>query len=530
MFKKICISLVVIMILLGSLFNVSRVYAQVTPTDPIPTVTYDSATDPAPAPTSSNGVIGFKACAFNSGSGNNSNALKSCIEDVLKFLFVIGIFLMVFRIAYIGINKLNPEGGDEKEQVNLIRDVIIGLVLLGAPALVLGAVNQNLLNLNFLDFTGLTGGPRPQVATKSTANVKPVIRAPINPAYAPVGTLFEAATGTVNTSGGKVTSIGYTSGAGYRSTPVVTISGGGGSGAKASPVMQGGKVVGVNITNAGSGYTSTPTVTFEGGEVGEVTGDYQDAVLIDPIIQGVRLTNFEASLTSFVSLLDSDTSFLDPSKGGAFDITKQSIYKQLGAVIGLEASCRDVFTLPRYTEKDCDTLGVKGIEGRSFQDALAVVPNDIRKRFLGDINYYLGSDTGTTAVEFVNFKKIEIVPSGRPATSTSYQERIADRRVNVGCDGFVNFNCQTISQAQYTIHFCAQNYFNVEGAGVPVGFVTTECDNVISDNSGITEKGIYKKPTCYNFRQCTFEEIQTIIPKAKAFPARSKFKRSIKYI
>lgn len=51
-------------------------------------------------------------------------------------------------------------------------------------------------------------------------------------------------------------------GAGYTSTtlPTVIIVGGGGSGAKASPIVSQGQVTGYTITNAGSGYTTAPTI------------------------------------------------------------------------------------------------------------------------------------------------------------------------------------------------------------------------------------------------------------------------------
>jgi hypothetical protein len=53
-----------------------------------------------------------------------------------------------------------------------------------------------------------------------------------------------------------------TGGSGYVTTPAVTISGGGGSGATAQATMAGGVVTGVSIMSPGSGYSSTPTVTL----------------------------------------------------------------------------------------------------------------------------------------------------------------------------------------------------------------------------------------------------------------------------
>jgi uncharacterized repeat protein (TIGR01451 family)/fimbrial isopeptide formation D2 family protein len=53
-------------------------------------------------------------------------------------------------------------------------------------------------------------------------------------------------------------------GSGYTSAPTVTISGTG-TGATASPVLSGGVITGVVVTNPGTGYTGTPTVSFTGG-------------------------------------------------------------------------------------------------------------------------------------------------------------------------------------------------------------------------------------------------------------------------
>ena len=53
-------------------------------------------------------------------------------------------------------------------------------------------------------------------------------------------------------------------GTAYTVPPVITISGGGGTGATATAVIDTGVVTSIIITNPGSGYTSTPTVTFSG--------------------------------------------------------------------------------------------------------------------------------------------------------------------------------------------------------------------------------------------------------------------------
>ena len=66
--------------------------------------------------------------------------------------------------------------------------------------------------------------------------------------------------------GGSISAINVTSGGtGYTSAPTVTLTGGGGSGATATAIVDSGSVIGVAITNPGTGYTGVPTVAFTGG-------------------------------------------------------------------------------------------------------------------------------------------------------------------------------------------------------------------------------------------------------------------------
>ena len=71
------------------------------------------------------------------------------------------------------------------------------------------------------------------------------------------------ATATANLSGPFVTSYTITGGGnGYVTPPLVTITGGGGSGATASATISSGVVTAINPGSAGSGYSSPPTVTI----------------------------------------------------------------------------------------------------------------------------------------------------------------------------------------------------------------------------------------------------------------------------
>ena len=72
-------------------------------------------------------------------------------------------------------------------------------------------------------------------------------------------------------SGSGVSSIAVSSGgSGYVGVPLVTISGGGGSGATAEAVVINGVVTAINVTNPGTGYTAAPTVTlsYAGANIG----------------------------------------------------------------------------------------------------------------------------------------------------------------------------------------------------------------------------------------------------------------------
>lgn len=54
-------------------------------------------------------------------------------------------------------------------------------------------------------------------------------------------------------------------GTGYTSAPTVTFTGGAGTGAAATAIVENGVVTGITITNPGTGYTSVPTIGFTGG-------------------------------------------------------------------------------------------------------------------------------------------------------------------------------------------------------------------------------------------------------------------------
>ena len=54
-------------------------------------------------------------------------------------------------------------------------------------------------------------------------------------------------------------------GTSYTSLPTITVTGGGGTGASFTPVVEDGQLIDVDLVSRGGGYTSTPTVTVTGG-------------------------------------------------------------------------------------------------------------------------------------------------------------------------------------------------------------------------------------------------------------------------
>lgn len=84
--------------------------------------------------------------------------------------------------------------------------------------------------------------------------------------------------GTPVVTSGNIVSIPVTSGgAGYTSTPPVTIGGGGGAGAQAVANVVNGSVVSITVTNGGTGYTGIPTVVVGANQL---TGVFRESNIV----------------------------------------------------------------------------------------------------------------------------------------------------------------------------------------------------------------------------------------------------------
>jgi len=134
-----------------------------------------------------------------------------------------------------------------------------------------------------------------------------------------------------------------TLGAGYTSTPTVSITGGGGSGASAYATVTDGVVTGITLTSGGSGYTSAPTVTITGG--GATTDATAKATLA---ITGIAVADPGAGYTSVPVVAISDplgtgagaiaaAALVNPTAPPAYDLDA------LKAVFAKTAGKRGVF-------------------------------------------------------------------------------------------------------------------------------------------------------------------------------------------
>ena len=97
-------------------------------------------------------------------------------------------------------------------------------------------------------------------------------------------------------------------GSGYTEAPIVTISGGNGSGAKATAYVSNGTVQRIEVTAGGQDYTSTPTITLTGGGREDSTGI---AAKVYAVIDNNKVRNLNTTLqfnrTTGKNLIDNDT-------------------------------------------------------------------------------------------------------------------------------------------------------------------------------------------------------------------------------
>jgi hypothetical protein len=158
--KKVLVTLICIASFIFVLFNSNvRVYAEVTPPPA-------NETKPTTGTKPDIGVVGgarqnsttksgsFTECDFSSVNSKADGSAKfiGCIRGIVTFIFVVSLFLVAIRIAVEALGSLNPfeKGKAIDNSAKLVNDIIIGLLILGAPSIFLNFLNPQTLQIDII--------------------------------------------------------------------------------------------------------------------------------------------------------------------------------------------------------------------------------------------------------------------------------------------------------------------------------------------------------------------------------------------
>jgi len=172
-------------------------------------------------------------------------------------------------------------------------------------------------------------------------------------------------TGVATVSGGKVTSVAFSTAGSYTAAPTVSFTGGGGSGAAATATVSGGVLTGITVTNGGSGYTSAPIVTFSGVRrmrTGFVLRDGTNGTTNIPSTGRTTLPKWAAIAEGFATLANYSTQTLSNND---YVLSSATLYGPTTTytTTGPQGA---TFSLGRYVG-DHDYLGDRGkVQGVDF--------------------------------------------------------------------------------------------------------------------------------------------------------------------
>ena len=100
------------------------------------------------------GSVGFGECQIkaDTSSSANSETLQKCVVQIVQFFFVASLFVIAVRIALESLISINPleKGKAVDGSIKLVQDIIIGLMLLGSPAIFLSVFNTTTLDLSLI--------------------------------------------------------------------------------------------------------------------------------------------------------------------------------------------------------------------------------------------------------------------------------------------------------------------------------------------------------------------------------------------
>jgi autotransporter-associated beta strand protein len=181
-------------------------------------------------------------------------------------------------------------------------------------------------------------------------------------------------------------------GSGFVSTPIVQITGGGGTGATAVANVAGGVVTGITITNPGIGYTSAPTVVLHGGMgTGATTGT---PTLAANASGGLTFTG------SGTTTLGGTNTFTGPvavnagklGTGGTYASSAFTVASTAGIVVAEPGSAIGTLTVPSLSLANGASASFETGGGTSSDKIVVTTAGGLSLGTLG-INLY---DTGTT--------------------------------------------------------------------------------------------------------------------------------------
>jgi hypothetical protein len=115
------------------------------------------ATPSAPGEVNFVASVGFADCDFRRAavaakgdiSKDVDQKFTKCLQSIIRFFFVVALFLIALRIAMEALANVNPMVGGKAvdNTINLVRDVTIGLILIGVPSVFLSFLNPTTLSL-----------------------------------------------------------------------------------------------------------------------------------------------------------------------------------------------------------------------------------------------------------------------------------------------------------------------------------------------------------------------------------------------
>ena len=319
------------------------------------------------------------------------------------------------------------------------------------------------------------------------------------------GTTAVFGTAIINSQGQVVGIPVIYGGLGYTTPPAITISGGNGSGATATPIVSNGIITGVSINNGGSGYTSNPTVTLSSsgnsgtatvsattinslGQItsisignsgsnytsnptvtisGDGTGATAVATVSNGIVTGITITNpgtgYTSNPTVAISppILGNDPLPIIDGSNWKFEITVDSSEESIPIEFG---GSNLIINLELIDQKTSQTVPLNGF----FNLLISPVEND-------SFSFNIKDSIYTPDTSLFEVKDGKAIISISPLMFYTKQKTITDAKITI---------LPALKNTAYSINNVYGNSFNYVKTS-DVNLPTTSTFNVVSlDNQG----------------------------------------------